>query len=149
MIDGVLITPLEQTSDDRGKIMKMLRCDAPHFQSFGEIYFSCVYPGVVKGWHLHKKMTINYAVLFGKIRFVLYDDRPKSPTRGKVKEIILGPDNYYLVTVPPLIWNGFMGISPEMAIVANCTSVPHDPEEIERKNLSDPSIPYQWKAYIK
>ena len=144
MIDGVIVTPLSQFSDNRGKVMHMLRCDAPHFKSFGEIYFSCVYEGVVKGWHLHKRMTINYAVPFGKIKFVLYDDRSESPTRGKIEEILLGPDNYCLVTVPPLIWNGFKGIGPEMAIVANCASVPHDLGEIERRDPFDPSIPYQW-----
>jgi dTDP-4-dehydrorhamnose 3,5-epimerase len=145
MIDGVIITPLSQIGDERGKVMHMLRCDDPHFKSFGEIYFSCVYPGVVKGWHLHKKMTINYAVPYGEIRFVLYDDRPESPTRGKIEEYSLGGENYCLVTVPPLIWNGFMGLGKEMAIIANCASIPHDAAEIERRDSSDPAIPYQWK----
>ena len=40
MIDGVQIHPLRQIPDERGKIMHMLRSDAPHFQGFGEIYFS-------------------------------------------------------------------------------------------------------------
>ena len=82
MIDGVLVHPLQKTSDERGKIMHMLRADDPHFIGFGEIYFSVVYPGVVKGWHLHQKMTLNYAVVTGMIKLVLYDERPESPTRG-------------------------------------------------------------------
>ena len=114
------------------------------FVDFGEIYFSCVYPGAIKGWHIHKKMVLNYAVPFGHIKFVLYDDRPGSPTKGNIQEIFLGPDNYCLVTVPPMIWNGFKGVGPETAIVANCASIPHDPGEIDRMDPFDPSIPYDW-----
>ncbi len=145
MIDGVRATPLRQIGDERGKVMHMLRADAPHFVSFGEIYFSTVFPGVVKGWHVHKRMILNYAVPHGRIKFVLYDDRDGSPTRGEVNEFFLGPDNYQLVTVPPLVWNGFKGIGTEMAIVANCASIPHDPAEIDRLDPEDPRIPYDWE----
>jgi dTDP-4-dehydrorhamnose 3,5-epimerase len=144
MIGGVKITPLKQIPDERGKVMHMLRADAEGFVGFGEIYFSCVYPGAIKGWHIHKKMTLNYAVPHGNIKFVLYDDRENSPTRGQIQEIFMGPDNYCLVTVPPFVWNGFKGIGSEMAIVANCASIPHDPYEIERLAPFDPSIPYDW-----
>ena len=144
MIDGVAITPLKQILDERGKVMHMLRITDSVFLSFGEIYFSCVYPNAVKAWHIHTKMTLNYAVPHGRIKLVLYDDRKTSPTAGEVQEIYLGEDNYSLVTVPPLVWNGFKGIGTEMAIVANCASIPHDPNEIERRDPLDPSIPYDW-----
>jgi dTDP-4-dehydrorhamnose 3,5-epimerase len=144
MIDGVIITPLRQIPDERGKVMKMLSSTDAAFRGFGEIYFSGVYPGAVKGWHLHKKMVLNYAVPFGHIKFVLYDAREQSSTFGSIQEIFLGPDNYQLVTVPPMIWNGFKGLGREMAIVANCASIPHDPSEIERRDPFDPGIPYDW-----
>ncbi|MEJ5201240.1 MAG: dTDP-4-dehydrorhamnose 3,5-epimerase family protein [Anaerolineales bacterium] len=144
MIDGVLIQPLRQIPDERGKIMHMLRCDDPHFERFGEIYFSVVYPGVVKGWHLHREMTLNYAVITGMIKLVLYDDRPDSPTRKELQEIFIGEDNYALVKIPPRIWNGFKGIGIYPAIVANCATLPHDPDEIVRLDPFDRSIPYDW-----
>lgn len=144
MIEGVVVTPLRQMVDERGKVMHMLRADSTVFRVFGEIYFATVHPGVIKGWHIHKRMVLNYAVPHGHIKFVLYDDRPDSPTRGQLQELFLGPDNYCLVTVPPMVWNGFKGIGTETAIVANCASIPHDPEEIERKSPFDPSIPYDW-----
>lgn len=144
MIDGVIITPLKQICDERGKIMHMLRNDMDVFDSFGEIYFSCVYPGAIKGWHIHKKMILNYSVPCGHIKFVLYDSRKGSKTRGEVMEIFLGPDNYCLVTVPAMIWTGLKGIGAETAIVANCASIPNDPEEIERKDPFDSTIPYNW-----
>lgn len=144
MIDGVIITPLKQFFDERGKVMHMLREDSPHFQRFGEIYFSCTYPGAIKAWHMHKRMTLNYAVVHGAIKCVLYDDRPDSPTRGSIEEYFLSPENYCLLTVPPLIWNGWKGIGETASIVANCATIPHDTAEIMRIPPDDPSIPYDW-----
>ena len=149
MIDGVVITPLHQIFDERGKVMHMLREDSPNFLRFGEIYFSCTYPGAIKAWHLHKQMTLNYAVIHGEIKYVLYDDRPDSKTRGCIQEFFLSPENYCLVTVPPLIWNGFKGIGDKVSIVANCATLPHHPHEIERKSAFDPSIPYDWQIQHK
>ncbi len=145
MIKGIVVIPLKQICDERGKVMHMLRCDDQHFEKFGEIYFSVVYPGVIKGWHLHKKMTLNYAVVSGMIKLVLYDDRKKSPTKGEIMELFIGEDNYCLVKIPPMIWNGFKGIGTKPAIVANCATIPHDPEEIVRKNPFTNDIPYSWE----
>jgi dTDP-4-dehydrorhamnose 3,5-epimerase len=144
MIDGVTLTPLRQIFDERGKVMHMLREDSDLFSKFGEIYFSCTYPGAIKAWHLHKQMTLNYAVIFGEIKCVLYDNRPNSPTRGHVNEFFLSPENYSLLTVPPQIWNGWKGLGTNTSIVANCASIPHDPNEIERKAAFDETIPYNW-----
>ncbi len=143
-IQGVVVTPLRQLPDERGKIMHMLRSDGPAFTSFGEIYFSCVHPGAIKAWHIHTRMTLNYAVPHGKIKLVLYDDREGSATCGTLQELFLGVDNYCLVTIPPKVWNGFKGIGTETAIVANCSDIPHDPAEIARKSPFDPGIPYNW-----
>jgi len=145
MIDGVHVRPLRQIPDERGKIMHMLRRDDPHFEQFGEIYFSVVYPGVIKAWHLHRRMTLNYAVPRGMIKLVLYDDREGSPTKGELMEIFSGEDAYALVTIPPLVWNGFKGIGVHPAYVANCASEPHEPDEIARMDPFTDKIPYKWQ----
>lgn len=144
MIDGVLVNSLKQIHDERGKIMHMLRNDAPWFRGFGEIYFSSIHPGAIKAWHLHKRMTLNYAVPYGKIKLVLFDDRPDSPTKGQLQEMFLGPDNYSLVTIPPMVWNGFKGVGEFTSIVANCATLAHDPNEIERLDPFDKKIGYDW-----
>ena len=77
MIEGVLIKPLSVFSDGRGKVMQMLRSDAPFFKHFGEVYFSIVNPGIVKGWKRHLKMTQHFAVPVGNIKLVFYDNREK------------------------------------------------------------------------
>jgi len=144
MIEGIAIRPLKQISDERGKVMHMLKRDDPWFEKFGEIYFSVVYPGAIKGWHLHKVMTLNYAVVSGIIKLVLYDDREGSPSRGQLQEIFTGQDNYALITIPPNVWNGFKGIGTAPAIVANCATIPHDPAEIVRLDPFTKTIPYDW-----
>jgi len=144
MIDGVRVHPLRKIPDERGVIMPMLRADAPHFERFGEIYFSGVYPGAIKAWHLHRHMTLAYAVVVGMIKLALYDPREASPTRGQVQELFLGEQHYCLVQVPPGIWNGFKGYGTHMAVVANCATHPHDPDEVVRLDPFSPDIPYAW-----
>lgn len=149
MINGVEVIPLRQIADERGKIMHMLRNDAKHFEKIGEVYFSIVYPGVIKGWHLHKKMVLNYACLIGMIKLVLFDDRKNSSTKGEVMELFIGEDNYCLVKIPYGVWNGFKGIGLKTAIIANCATIPHDPNEIIRLNPFSKKIPYNWDLVHK
>lgn len=144
IINGVQVVPLSRIPDERGTVMHMLKKTDPYFTEFGEIYFSTVFPGVVKAWHLHRIMTLNYVCLHGRINLVIFDDRKESPTRGELMELFLGPDNYCLVQIPPGVWNGFKGVGTETAIVANCASHPHSPNEIERMDPFDNHIPFDW-----
>jgi dTDP-4-dehydrorhamnose 3,5-epimerase len=143
-IHDLRVTPLRRIPDERGAIMHMMRADDPHFEAFGEIYFSLVYPGVVKGWHRHTAMTLNYAVPVGMVKLVCYDGRSDSPTAGTVQELHVGELNYVLVTIPPMVFNGFKGEGVAPALVANCATLPHDPREIERLDPDSEAIPYDW-----
>ena len=131
-IQGVEIIKKNQIVDDRGVILHMLRVDDKNYKKFGEIYFSTVNPNKIKAWHFHKLMTLNYAVVHGSIKLVLYDDRDESKTKGTIQEIILSNENHYLVSIPPKIWNGFCSSNNKHAILANCSDIPHDKEEIIR-----------------
>ncbi len=144
MIEGVKIIPKKQISDDRGKVMHMIRNDDEHFTKFGEIYFSYSNLNIVKAWNYHKRMTKNFICIVGKIKLVLYDDRNKSPTKGKLQEIFMSTDNYNLVSVPPRIWNGFVSIENKFSIIANCSDIPHHPNEIIKKPYNDPYFKYNW-----
>ena len=149
MIEGVKINKKKQFIDERGKIMHMLKVTDKEFINFGEIYFSYTYPGAIKAWHKHKEMTLTYAAVSGKIKLVLFDDRIESPTKGKIEEIFLSDEEYFTVTIPPLIWNGFKSIENKPAIIANCADIPHSEDEIERIEFNDPFIPYEWDMKFK
>jgi len=146
-IDGVNVIPLRRIPDERGTIYHMLRANDPHFDRFGEIYFTSVYSGIVKGWHKHTEMTLNYACVFGRVKVVVYDDRPGSATAGNLLEVFLGPDDYSLVSIGPGIWSGFKGMSEPYAIVANCCTHPHDPSRTTRVDPFDNDIPYDWTVH--
>jgi len=144
MIEGVQVVPLRRIPDERGTILYMMRKDDPHFQQFGEIYFSTIYKGVVKGWHRHREMTLNYACIQGRIKLVLFDERDDSSTKGELMELFLTPENYCLVVIPPEVWNGFKGMSDPYSIVANCCTHAHDFSRSTRLDPFDNHIPYDW-----
>ncbi len=145
MIHGVKITKLNKIDDNRGSILPMLRSDSKVFQSFGEIYFSTIFNKAIKAWHLQKKATLNYACIKGKIKLVLFDDRKNSISFGKYDQFILAPEDFFLITIPPLIWSGFIGLDESESIVANCISIPHNEVEITRKRYDDEYFKYIWE----
>jgi dTDP-4-dehydrorhamnose 3,5-epimerase len=146
MIDGVLVKKLKVIPDERGRLMEILRADDECFSKFGQVYMTTAYPGVVKGWHYHKKQADNMAVVKGMMKIVLYDSRKKSPTYGEINEIFAGLHNPVLVHIPPFVYHGFKCISEEDAIVINTTTEAYNykaPDEF-RLPAHDIEIPYDW-----
>jgi dTDP-4-dehydrorhamnose 3,5-epimerase len=144
-IHDVQFVPLRRIPDERGTILHMLRETDGHFIRFGEVYFTTVYRGIVKGWHCHRDMTLNYACPYGRVKLALYDDRGESPTRGSVMEAFVGADSHLLAIIPPGVWSGMKGMSEPFALVTNCATHPHDPERTSRLDPFDNTIPYDWE----
>lgn len=144
MIEGVKITSLKKIKDQRGSVLTMLRSDSKVFNTFGEIYFSTIFNNSIKAWHLHKEAYLNYACITGKVKLVLFDDRRKSSSYGQYSEYILTPENYFLITIPSYIWNGFKGLDKNESIVANCMTLPHNENEMIRKDHDDKYFSYNW-----
>jgi len=142
IINDVQLTPLKIISGDAGDVMHALKKSEPSFQGFGEVYFSTVNNNAVKGWKKHRRMISNLVVPSGKIRFVLYDDRPASASFKVMQEVILSRDNYQRLTIPPGIWMAFQGRSDEPNMLLNIASIPHDPEETESLPLKNNAIPF-------
>jgi len=146
MIEGVVIKKLKKIPDERGTILKMQQSSDEEFKGFGEIYFSTVYPGVVKGWHLHEETYLNYVVIKGMIKLVLFDDRENSPTKGEIQEIYIGDQNYCLAQIPPMVWNSFKGIGNTEAIVADLTNLTHKEDRMRRLDPHENEIiKYDWE----
>ena len=149
MLDGVVVTKLKKIPDERGVIYHMLRNDDKHFQKFGEIYFSIAYPGVIKGWHEHIKQIQNYCVVDGMIKLVIYDNRKESSTYKRLQELFIGDDNYCLVTIPTGIIMGYKCIGLKKSILANCSTLPHDPTEMISYEPLGEKVPYNWEIKLK
>jgi dTDP-4-dehydrorhamnose 3,5-epimerase len=146
MIEGVKIKKLKVMPDARGRLMEILRADDDLFVKFGQVYMTAAYPGVVKGWHYHKKQTDNFAVVKGMMKVALYDNRKGSSTYGEINEFFMGDYNPLLISVPKEVIHGFKCISETEAIVINCPSEVYnyeDPDEF-RIDPHNNDIPYDW-----
>lgn len=146
MIDGVKIKKLKVIPDERGRLMEILRSDDDVFIKFGQIYLTTTYPGVVKGWHYHKKQYDNITCVAGMLKVVLYDNREDSPTKYQVDEFFIGIHNPVLVQIPPMILHGWKCVGNVEALVINCPSevyIYDEPDEF-RIPPDDESVPYDW-----
>lgn len=151
MIDGVRVKQLKMICDERGRLMEILRADDQEFIKFGQLYMTTAYPGVVKGWHYHKKQIDSFATVKGMIKLVLYDAREKSRTHREVNEFFLGEHNPILVQIPNFVYHGFKCVGETEAIVINCPTEPYhhkEPDEF-RVAYNDPGIPYNWDIQLK
>ena len=142
MIENVYINSTKIINVDGGDIYQAMKCTDDGFNGFGEAYFSTIKFGVIKAWKYHKRMTMNLVVPEGTIRFVMYDERKDSSTKGMFQDVSLSRSNYCRLTVPPKVWLGFQGMSPETAILLHIASIPHDPKEIVNKDIDE--IPFNW-----
>jgi dTDP-4-dehydrorhamnose 3,5-epimerase len=145
-INGVKVINLKRIPDERGTIYHMLRSTDAHFTKFGEIYFSKIYKDAIKGWHIHKQITLNYCVISGMVKLVLYDLREDSSTKGNIMELFIGDDNYCLVQIPVGVANGHKGLT-ETALLASLPDVPYDQlikDEMIRVDPYNNNIPYNW-----
>jgi len=138
MINGVVLTPIKHIPVPKGDIYHALKSTDSTFCGFGEAYFSEIIGGEVKGWKKHTRMNLNIIPVNGTIGFVIYDDRPDSPTKGQFQEIVLSRlDNYQRLTVPAGVWMAFYGANKGVNMLMDIIPEPHDPTEAERCELTD------------
>ncbi len=142
MINDVLITPLNIIDTTGGNVMHAMKEIDVGFSGFGEAYFSEVELKSIKAWKRHRGMTLNLIVPVGKIRFVLFDDRKESD--NQFQEIVISRNNYCRLTVPPMIWMGFQGLSSNGSMLLNIANIVHDPEEVDRKDINE--IEFDWSV---
>jgi dTDP-4-dehydrorhamnose 3,5-epimerase len=148
MIEGVMVKELGVVSDEKGRVMEILRSDDDMFIKFGQVYMTTAFPGIVKGWHYHKIKTDNFSCIRGRIRLALYDARESSPTFREINEFFLGVNEPRVVRIPPGVYHGFKCISPDEAIIINTTTEPYDRKSPDEYRVSafENDIPYDWSV---
>ena len=147
LIDGVVTRKLRLIPDERGYLMEMFRSDWPEFERFGQTYITAVYPGVVKGWHYHRKQDDHFVCVSGMAKVVLYDDREGSSTRGTINEFFIGEQNPTLVKIPKGVYHGFKGIGESLTLIVNVPTELYNYEDPDEFRLSahTEQIPYDWE----
>jgi dTDP-4-dehydrorhamnose 3,5-epimerase len=144
MIDGVLITTLKVIDVTGGDVLHAMKSADNGYEGFGEAYFSIIKKGIVKCWKLHKEMTLNLVVPEGSVRFILFDERKGSSTFGDFQEVVLSRENYRRLTVPPMVWLGFQGMGEKDSMLLNIANIPHNPNEMLYKKISE--IDFDWEV---
>ena len=127
----IKIKKLKQFKLEDGDVYHALKASESEYYGFKEAYFSTIKNNKIKAWKRHHKMTMNLIVPIGKVQFVFYDEN-----KNLLKNLMIGEENYSRITVPPMIWFGFKGVSLNTSYILNISNEIHDPLEVERKPLT-------------
>jgi dTDP-4-dehydrorhamnose 3,5-epimerase len=150
LIEGVFFEPLQQIKDDRGAVFHHLKHTSPSFKGFEEVYISKTFPGKIKAWKKHLKMTQNFCVPVGCFKFVLFDDRDGSTTFNICNEFRIDDDkDYQLLSIPPNVWYGFQCLSDSSSIIVNLTNLAFDATEVIKLDINNQVIPYNNWANLQ
>ena len=134
-LEGVQLTPLQQIGVEGGDVYHAMKHTDQGYGGFGECYFSFVEPQAIKAWKQHTQMTLNFVVPLGSVRVVIVDQREESSTCGQFQEVILSPDNYQRLTIPPKLWVGFQGVAEFTSMMLNVANIEHCPDESSNVEL--------------
>ena len=127
----IIIKRLKRIELEEGDVLHALKSSEKEFRGFKEAYFSSIKENKIKAWKRHLKMTMNLIVPVGEVQFNFYDDQ-----KNLLKNIVIGENKYYRITVPPFVWFGFKGLGSRTSYILNISDKLHDPEEVEREPLS-------------
>ena len=149
-IVGVLTRPIRTLPDERGELAELLSEGWPEAVGIGipHVYLTTVRPGMIKGWVCHKHQSDRSVVLFGSLRWVLYDGRPRSATLGLLQKLTFTERNRHLVVVPPGVWHAVQNVGEREAAFVNLPTHAYrheDPDKF-RLPLDTPEIPFRFSA---
>ena len=144
MISDIKVNKLSKIKVNGGDVLHAIKNDDYGYKKFAECYFSFINFKHIKGWKKHKLITLNIVVPIGNIRFVIFDERKKSKNFGQFQEVIIGNDNYCRLTIPPMVWLGFQGLTRKGSMLLNIANIEHDVDEVDRLEIDQ--INYNWSA---
>ncbi|CAE6869614.1 hypothetical protein R69746_08320 [Paraburkholderia aspalathi] len=139
-MQGILFTPLKRIATPGGDVLHGMKATDQGFSGFGEAYFSMVDKRAVKGWKMHRAMTLNFVVPCGEVQVRVYDE-----ASDKSQDFRLGPntaETYGRLTIAPKLWVAFGGLGEGVNLLLNLASIPHDPSESERRDIV--ALPWSW-----
>ena len=135
LIEGVEIKKLKVFANEQGYLFETLRNDDSFYnKEFGQVLIFEVYPGVVKGYHLHEKHDEYIACVKGNIKYVVVKEYPDGSK--KINQFVIGEKNPVLIKIPRGLWRGYMPLANQPAMVMDIMSKPYDPKypDTQEKN---------------
>jgi len=135
-MNDITLTPLSRISTNGGDVLRVLRSTEKDFKSIEEAYFSWIESGLTKAWKLHRQITSNIVVPFGRVMFVFLN------SDGAIRTEEIGEQNYNRLTIPPGVWFGFKGLAEHPSLILNLADAIHNPNEVERKAITE--VDFDW-----
>lgn len=140
-IAGVDCRWLVTQPDHRGELAELFRLDwGFHPEPVTTVVYVGVRPGAVKGWHLHETFDDRNLVVAGFTRWVLYDDREGSPTRGWLQVVTITERNRGLLFIPRGVWHAVQNLGTADAVLVNLPTEPYDharPDKVRMPLVND------------
>jgi dTDP-4-dehydrorhamnose 3,5-epimerase len=147
LIEGVHIRYAITHPDERGTLTEIYN-PAWGFDAAPLVYLYefTIRPGKVKGWIVHHDQDDRIFALQGTVKFVLYDDRPASPTYKMLNTIFLSDQNRGLITYPRGVYHALQNIGETTARLINLPTAPYNHAEPDKYRLPFDTdyIPYRF-----
>lgn len=146
-LEGVVVAPGVVHADHRGTLMETINFDHPFWEEpVVYAYTFTVAPGRIKGWGMHKHQADRYAALSGRLRVVLYDGRPDSPTFQGLSEFYFADESPGFIRIPPGVWHADQNVGEMPCRVVNFPTRPFDRNDPDKYRI-DPAtgeIPFDF-----
>lgn len=149
LIDGVRVREVKNVPKDNGVLVEVYRRDWLVDEcGVDQVFQVALFPGAISAWHTHQLTTDRLFVNQGQLKIVLYDERPESPTKGRINEFRFGAVRPALVVVPPGVWHGVQNVGHEVGSVLNLVDRAYAYEDPDHWRLPPDTaqIPYTFQA---
>jgi dTDP-4-dehydrorhamnose 3,5-epimerase len=147
LIDGVVVRYQQPIEDRRGEVLEVYRPSwGLHEDPLVYVYQVRLRPGAVKGWVIHEHQDDRLFFVTGVVRWGLYDDRPGSPTRGLVNDLVFSERAPALLIIPRGVYHAVRNIGTSDAIFINMPTRPYEHEAPDklRLPLKNALIPFDF-----
>jgi dTDP-4-dehydrorhamnose 3,5-epimerase len=121
-IEGVVVRTLRRFTDERGWLAEIFRHDELDEEFYPAMaYVSTTEPGRVRGPHEH----VDQADMFcftgpSTFKLRMWDNRPESPTYGRVMTVLAGEGDPQVVLVPRGVVHAYRNVGERSGLVINC-----------------------------
>lgn len=146
-IAGVDMRRLTSNSDGRGNLVVMMSDRFGEHYRTPHVYLVTAAAKSVRAWVYHKRQSDRLAYTMGRLRVVLYDLRPDSPTYKSLNVIDVGAANKVLLTIPPRVVHGVQNLDDQDWSFVNMPTRAYDPANPDKSRLpkDHPGIPYSFE----
>ena len=135
--------PLKILFNKKGNLRHIIRSDFDGFNNFEEAYLTDINHLDIKGWKLHKNKTSNLVVVYGHVKFVLWEPSKPNIFLSHHLGIIEGQSHLYSrLTIPPHTWFAFQGLQKPLSRILNISNVLHEHTISEELDLD--CVHYPW-----